>query len=103
MLFSERSIWTMVHGTGLGGAALLGLAAALFYLYAPRPAPDRRARRPRGRADAGRHPAGGKEAHRHRAQAGVALTRPARPPGAAPRRHPSFPIIPQNQRGVRAA
>jgi hypothetical protein len=39
MLFSERSIWTMVHGIGLGGGALLGLAAALFYLYA-RPAPD---------------------------------------------------------------
>jgi hypothetical protein len=39
MLFSERSIWTMVHGIGLGGAALLGLAAALFYLYATRPAP----------------------------------------------------------------
>lgn len=39
MLFSERSIWTMVHGIGLGGAALLGLAAALFYLYAARPAP----------------------------------------------------------------
>lgn len=39
MLFSERSIWTMVHGIGLGGAALVGLAAALFYLYAARPAP----------------------------------------------------------------
>jgi hypothetical protein len=38
MLFSERSIWTMVHGVGLGGAALLGLGAALFYLYATRPA-----------------------------------------------------------------
>ena len=37
MLFSDRSIWTMVHGIGLGGAALLGLAAALFYLYAVRP------------------------------------------------------------------
>ena len=37
MLFSERSIWTMVHGIGLGGTALLGLAAALFYLYAVRP------------------------------------------------------------------
>ncbi|HEX7088078.1 MAG TPA: hypothetical protein VF198_17085 [Vicinamibacterales bacterium] len=36
MLFSERSIWTMIHGVGLGGAALLGLAAALFYLYATR-------------------------------------------------------------------
>ena len=40
MLFSERSIWTMVHGIGLGGAALLGLAAALFYVYAARPVPD---------------------------------------------------------------
>jgi hypothetical protein len=40
MLFSERSLWTMVHGIGLGGGALLGLAAALFYLYAVRPAPD---------------------------------------------------------------
>lgn len=39
MLFSERSIWTMVHGIGFGGGALLGLAAALFYLYAARPAP----------------------------------------------------------------
>ena len=39
MLFSERSIWTMVHGIGLGGGALIGLAAALFYLYAARPAP----------------------------------------------------------------
>lgn len=33
MLFSERSIWTMVHGIGLGGAALLALAAALFAMY----------------------------------------------------------------------
>ena len=40
MLFSERSIWTMLHGIGLGGAALLGLAAALFYLYAVRPTPQ---------------------------------------------------------------
>jgi hypothetical protein len=37
MLFSERSIWTMVHGVGLGGGALIGLAVALFYLYAARP------------------------------------------------------------------
>lgn len=36
MLFTERSIWTMVHGIGLGGAAMMGLAAALFYLYAAR-------------------------------------------------------------------
>jgi hypothetical protein len=38
MFFSERSIWTMVHGIGLGGTALLGLAAALFHVYAVRPA-----------------------------------------------------------------
>lgn len=40
MLFSERSISTMMHGIAFGGAALLALAAALFYLYAARPAPD---------------------------------------------------------------
>src|SRR5690606_27935986 len=28
LLFSERSLWTMIHGIGLGGAALLALAAA---------------------------------------------------------------------------
>ncbi len=33
MLFSERSIWTMLHGIGFGGAALLALAAALFAMY----------------------------------------------------------------------
>lgn len=36
MLFSDRSIWTMVHGIGLGGSALMGIAAAMFYLYAAR-------------------------------------------------------------------
>ena len=36
MLFTERSVWTMVHGIGLGGAGLMGLAAALFYLCATR-------------------------------------------------------------------
>lgn len=36
MLFTERSLWTMVHGIGLGGGALLGLGAALFFLYAAR-------------------------------------------------------------------
>ena len=41
MLFTERSIWTMIHGIGLGGAALMGLAAALFYLYAARTSGDR--------------------------------------------------------------
>jgi hypothetical protein len=39
MLFTERSIWTMVHGIGLGGVALMGLAAALFYLYVARTSP----------------------------------------------------------------
>ena len=38
MLFSERSLWTMVHGIALGGGALICLTAALFYLYAARPA-----------------------------------------------------------------
>ena len=36
MLFTDRSVWTMVHGIVLGGAALMGLSAALFYLYAAR-------------------------------------------------------------------
>lgn len=30
MLFSSDSIWTMVHGVVLGGAALMALSAALF-------------------------------------------------------------------------
>ena len=42
MLFSARSLWTMFHGIALGGAALLGLAAALFALYLLRE-PDFRA------------------------------------------------------------
>lgn len=33
-IFSERSLWTMLHGIVLSGGALLGLAAALFHLYA---------------------------------------------------------------------
>lgn len=33
MLFSERSIWTMLHGIGFGGGALLALAAILVALY----------------------------------------------------------------------
>jgi len=38
MLFSERSLWTMLHGIGLGGGSLLTLAAILFgiYLVGPR-------------------------------------------------------------------
>jgi hypothetical protein len=38
MLFTERSLWTMIHGILLGGAALLALAAALFAMYLIRPA-----------------------------------------------------------------
>jgi hypothetical protein len=38
MLFSERSLWTMLHGIGLGGGALLALSAALFAMYLMRPA-----------------------------------------------------------------
>lgn len=33
MLFSERSLWTMAHGIGLGGAGLLALSAVLFAFY----------------------------------------------------------------------
>lgn len=33
-MFTGRSLWTMVHGIGLGGGAMMGLAATLFYLYA---------------------------------------------------------------------
>jgi hypothetical protein len=36
MLFTERSIWTMIHGIGLGGGTLMALAAALFSLRAMR-------------------------------------------------------------------
>jgi hypothetical protein len=36
MLFTSDSLWTMLHGIVVGGGALLGLAAALFWLYATR-------------------------------------------------------------------
>lgn len=36
LLFSERSIWTMLHGVVLGGGALVTLFAALFSLVAMR-------------------------------------------------------------------
>ncbi len=36
MLFTSRSIWTMLHGIVLGGGALLALSAALFSLVAMR-------------------------------------------------------------------
>ena len=36
MLFTERSIWTMIHGIVLGGGALMALFAALFCLRALR-------------------------------------------------------------------
>lgn len=32
MLFTDRSIWTMIHGIVLSGAALMALAAAMFSL-----------------------------------------------------------------------
>lgn len=34
MLFSDLSLWTMLHGIVLSGGALIGVAAALFHLYA---------------------------------------------------------------------
>lgn len=33
MLFSERSIWTMLHGIGFGGGAMLALIAVLAAVY----------------------------------------------------------------------
>ena len=36
MLFTDRSIWTMIHGIVLGGGALMLLSAALFSLLALR-------------------------------------------------------------------
>lgn len=38
MLFTDRSILTMIHGIVLGGAALMGLAAALFAMATMRTA-----------------------------------------------------------------
>lgn len=39
MLFTDRSLWTMIHGIVLGGAALMALAAAVFsMLVLPRAA-----------------------------------------------------------------
>lgn len=38
MLFTARSIWTMIHGIVLGGGALMALSAALFSLRAMRTA-----------------------------------------------------------------
>lgn len=38
MLFTERSIWTMIHGIVLGGGALMALFAALLSLRAMRTA-----------------------------------------------------------------
>jgi hypothetical protein len=41
MLFTERSLWTMIHGILLAGGSLLALAAALFAIMAMlRSAPD---------------------------------------------------------------
>jgi heme A synthase len=38
LLFTNRSIWTMIHGIALGGGALMGLSAVLFSLRAMRTA-----------------------------------------------------------------
>ena len=48
LLFSDRSIWTMVHGLVLSGGAMMAMAAVLFALTAMRapsgaPAPQRTA------------------------------------------------------------
>ncbi|MDP3717848.1 MAG: hypothetical protein Q8T13_08820 [Acidobacteriota bacterium] len=53
MLFSDRSIWTMVHGIGLSGAALAGLFAALFCLQAMAAGRDPEANRAQARALSG--------------------------------------------------
>lgn len=39
LLFSSRSVWTMIHGIVLGGGGLLAVAAALFALVAMRTTP----------------------------------------------------------------
>lgn len=39
LLFSSRSVWTMIHGIVLGGGGLLAVAAALFALIAMRTTP----------------------------------------------------------------
>ena len=39
MLFSDRSLWTMLHGIVLGGGAMMALSAALFALYTARRVP----------------------------------------------------------------
>ncbi len=36
MLFTDRSIWTMIHGIVLSGAALMALAAAVFSMHTMR-------------------------------------------------------------------
>jgi hypothetical protein len=41
MLFSDRSLWTMIHGIVLAGGALLALAAALFAMAAMMRSGDR--------------------------------------------------------------
>jgi hypothetical protein len=37
-LFTERSIWTMIHGIVLGGSALLAFSAALYCMWSVRTA-----------------------------------------------------------------
>lgn len=40
MLFTDRSVWTMIHGIGLGGTALMALFAALFSMWTLRVGPS---------------------------------------------------------------
>lgn len=39
MLFTDRGLWTMLHGIVLGGGAMMALSAALFALYTARHTP----------------------------------------------------------------
>jgi hypothetical protein len=39
MLFSDRSLWTMLHGIVLGGGALIAMSAALFAIFTARRIP----------------------------------------------------------------
>ena len=59
MLFSDRSIWTMIHGIVLTGGALAALAAALFFVYAMRPASEAETLTPRQREALSRVAVGG--------------------------------------------
>jgi hypothetical protein len=50
MLFSDRSVWTMVHGIVFGGGALLALSAVLYHLCVVPAAADQGDQPRQGRA-----------------------------------------------------